>query len=63
MSSSPLLQQDPARLVRLTWIAFVMGVVYTQLKDQTVLFQTIQFSIGHLFAHSLNVKHFYLSNR
>ena len=25
-----------------------------------VLFLTIQFSIRHLFAHSLNVKHFYL---
>ena len=24
--------------------------VYTQLNDQTVLFQTIQFSISHLFA-------------
>ena len=30
--------------------------VYIQLNDQTVLFQTIQFSISHLFAHSLNVK-------
>ena len=28
--------------------------VYTQLNDQTVLFQTLQFSISHLFAHSLN---------
>ncbi len=25
MSSSPLLQQYPASLVRLTWIVFVMG--------------------------------------
>ena len=30
--------------------------VYIQLKDQTVLFQSIQFSISHLFALSLNVK-------
>ena len=29
--------------------------VYTQLNVQTVLFQTIQFSMNHLFAHSLNV--------
>ena len=28
--------------------------VYTQLNEQTVLFQTIQFSISHLFALSLN---------
>ena len=36
--------------------------VYTQLNDQTVLFLTIQFSISHLFAHSLNVKQFYLAH-
>ena len=30
--------------------------LFTQLNYQTVLFQTIQFSISHLFAHSLNVK-------
>ena len=29
--------------------------IYTQLDDQIVLFQTIQFSISHFFAHSLNV--------
>ena len=34
--------------------------VYTQLNGQTVLFQTIQFSISHLHALSLNVKQFYL---
>ena len=33
--------------------------VYTQLNNQTVLFQTIQFSINHLFALSLNIKQFY----
>ena len=37
--------------------------VCTQLNDQTVLFQTIQFSISHSFAHSLNVKRFYLTHR
>ena len=37
--------------------------VYTELNVQTVLFQTIQFSIIHLFAHSLNVKQFYLTHR
>ena len=34
-----------------------------QLNGQRVLFQTIQFNIGHLFAHSLNVKLFYLTHR
>ena len=37
--------------------------VYTQSDDQTVLFQTIQFSIGHLLAHSLNAKQFNLTHR
>ena len=32
--------------------------VYLQLNDQTVLFQTILFSVSHLFVHSLNVKQF-----
>ena len=36
---------------------------YTQLNDETVLFQTIQFSRSHLFALSLNVKHFCLTHR
>ena len=35
---------------------------YTQLNDQTVLFQIIQFNISHLFAFSLNVKVFYLTH-
>ena len=30
--------------------------VYPPLNDQTVLFQTIQLSISHLFAFNLNVK-------
>ena len=30
--------------------------VHTQLNDQTVLFQTIQFSISHSFVPGLNVK-------
>ena len=37
--------------------------VYIQLNDQTALFQTIEFSINHLFALSLNVKQFYLTHR
>ena len=37
--------------------------VYTQLNDQTDLFQTIQFGICHLFALSLNVKQFYSTHR
>ena len=32
---------------------------YTQFNDLTVLFQTIQFTISHLFAQSLNVKQYY----
>ena len=38
-------------------------IFYTQLNDQTVQFLTIQFSISHLFAHSLNAKQFYLIYR
>ena len=37
--------------------------VYTQLNDQVVLFQTIQFSVSHLFALSLSIKYFYLTHR
>ena len=36
--------------------------VYTQLNDQTVLFQTIHFSKIHLFTFSLNVKQLYLTH-
>ena len=36
------------------------SLIETQLNDQTVLFQPIQFSISHLLAHSLNVKQFFL---
>ena len=36
--------------------------VHTKLNDQTVLFLTIQFSISHLFALSLNVLQFYLTH-
>ena len=39
------------------------SLVYAQLNDQTVLFQTIQYSVSHLFALSLNVKQFYLTKR
>ena len=35
--------------------------VYTQLNVKTVLLQTIQFSMSHLFALSLNIKQFYLT--
>ena len=37
--------------------------IYTQLNDEKVLFQAIHFSIIHLFALSLNVKLFYLTQR
>ena len=37
--------------------------VYTQSNNQTVLFQTIQFSISYLFALSFNVKQFYLTHK
>ena len=37
--------------------------VYTQLKHQIVLFQTIEFSKSHLFSFSLNIKKFYLIHR
>ena len=37
--------------------------LYTQLKDKTVLFLIIQFSISHLFALYLNVQQFYLTHR
>ena len=37
--------------------------VYTQVKDQTVLFQTIQFSTSLLFAYSLNAKQLDLTYR
>ena len=33
-----------------------MNVYYCATNDETVLFQTIQFSISHLFALSLNAK-------
>ena len=37
--------------------------VYTQLSDLAVLYQTIQFSISHLLALSLNFKQFRLTHR
>ena len=52
------------------WLLFITNnlikhqkFVYTLLNDQTVLFQTSQFSISNLFAHSLNVEQFYLTHR
>ena len=40
-----------------------IGHLFTELNEQTVLFETIQFSISHLFILSLNVKQFYLTHR
>ena len=37
--------------------------VYTQLNDQTIQFLTVQFSISHLFALSLDAKQSYLTRR
>ena len=37
--------------------------LFTQSNDQIVLFLLIQFSKRHLFAHSFNVKQFYLNHR
>ena len=37
--------------------------MFTPLNGQIVLFLTIQFSLSHLFAHSLNMKQFYLTHR
>ena len=41
----------------------ISSFFYTQLNDQTALFQTIQFSIHHLSALSLNLKQFYLTQK
>ena len=43
--------------------SIIQTFVYTQLNDQTALFQTTQFSASHLFSHSFNVKQFYLTHR
>ena len=40
-----------------------LSFVYTQLNDQVVLFLTIQLVTRHLFAHSLNIKQSYLTQR
>ena len=40
-----------------------LSFVYTQLNDQSVLFQTIQVIISNFFALSLNDKQFYLTHR
>ena len=37
--------------------------VYTQTNVKTVLFQTIQLCISHLFTLSLNFKQFYLTHK
>ena len=36
---------------------------HIQQNDETILFQTIQNSIRHLFAQNLRVKQFYLTHR
>ena len=38
-------------------------IVYKQLDGQRVLFLTIQFNISDLFAHSLDIKHFYWTHK
>ncbi len=49
---------------RITYNSFKhQSFVYTQLNDQTILFQTIQFIISHLLALSLNIKYFYMTDR
>ena len=40
-----------------------MIYLFTQLNDQTVSFQIIQFRMSHLFAFSLDIKQFYLTHR
>ena len=60
---SSKLNTSKYRYVSLTVQLKHQSFVYKQLNDQTVLFQTIQFSISHLFTYSLNVKQFYLTNR
>ena len=39
------------------------AVICLQFNDQTVLVQTTQFIISHLFGHSLNAKQFYSTHR
>ena len=40
----------------------IQSFIYTQLNDQTLLFQTIQISTSHMFALSINVRRFYLTH-
>ena len=48
--------------ISVSWVWYIynsikdQSFVYTQLNYQTVLFQTIQFNINHLFELSINVK-------
>ena len=44
-------------------IQWNISLVFTHLNSQIVLFLIIQSNISHLFAHSLNVKQFYLTHR
>ena len=58
-----LFMSNPVFAYKLKYVWFVNRFCrYTQLKDQTVLFQIIQFIIRHLFAPSLNFKQFYSTN-
>ena len=49
--------------MKLLKIQLNISHLFTQLNDQPVLFQTIQFSINNMFVLSLNVKQFYLTHR
>ena len=40
-----------------------LSFIYTRLNGHTVLFLTIRHNISHLFAHSVNIKQFYLTHR
>ena len=40
-----------------------LSFTYTKLSDETFLFQTVHFSMSHLFSGSLNIKQFYLTHR
>ena len=44
-------------------ISMYQSFVYTLLNKETVLFQTIQFSVNYLSAFALNVKWFSLTDR
>ena len=45
------------------WTVSLTIYLNMSLNYQTVPFQAIQFSINHLFVHSLDIKQFYLAHR